>query len=477
MNNFYGVRATRKHAESGNVSTAKSGIVVALGTAPVNQVETQPKSIVKANDFKSAKAALGYSDDWGKFTLCEVMHTYFNVYGTGPVLFINVATLDDNKKAVAAAEYPVVGGQVELPESTVGTSIVVTVDEEALVRGTDYEVFYSGGKCIVEAVPKGGMSGKETVEVAYDNFEIDMESMVQKVIGNYDTETGVSTGLELIDSCYALCKETPDLIIAPGFSEVPDVATAMTAKTGVNTLFRAKAISDGEATETTLHSEAVSWKQKNGMCDENQIVCWPRVKNLDGSVGHISTHLAALIQTVDAENDGCPDESPSNKELKIAGTCLEDGTEVVMTLEKANYLRGGGIVTAINMAGGFKAWGNYTACYPENQEPEYCMIPIARTFDWVSNSLILNFWSHIDKKLNRRLCETIVDSANLWLNNLTNAGHLYGARVELLAEENPDEDLASGIIRPHAHMTPPAAAQEINWIVEYDASYASDVLG
>ena len=114
---FHGARATIKINKTFAVTPAASGIVFAVGTAPVNQVGTYP-DIVCANSFEEAKAALGYSDNWDKYTLCEVMHTQFRKYGVGPVFLVNVAdpTLAANKTAVASALKTIVDGVVELPE-------------------------------------------------------------------------------------------------------------------------------------------------------------------------------------------------------------------------------------------------------------------------------------------------------------------------------------------------------------------------
>ena len=474
MSFFHGVRVTTKTTENTSVNSAECGIAVAVGTAPVNQVQ-EPKNIVLANSYSEAVAAMGYSDDWKKYTLCEVMYTHFKLYGVAPVIFINVANVKENSTAVEAQSFAVVNGQVELPESAIADSVKVTADGAELAVGTDYEVFFSDGACVIEAISGGGMDGAETVEVAYNDFTLDMESMKEKVIGGYDTESGESTGLELIDNCYAMYQVDPDLIIAPGFSHDPEVAAVMDAKTKVNSLFRARAIIDCDCDTVRVHNKVVEWRKENGLTNDTEILCWPMVQKA-GKIFHYSSHLAALMATVDAENENCPSESPSNKELQIDGLALADGTEVVLNLEKANYLNANGIVTAINFVGGFKAWGNYTAAYPDNKDPRCCWINVARMFDWVSNSLILTYWNRVDRKLNRRLCETIADSATIWINGLTSAGHLYGGRVEFNDAENPDEDIMAGILRPHVYMAPPAPAQEIDWIVEYDASYVSEAL-
>lgn len=54
--------------------------------------------------------------------------------------------------------------------------------------------------------------------------------------------------------------------------------------------------------------------------------------------------------------------------------------------------------------------------------------------------------------------------------------YLLGARVEMLENENPLTNLMAGIIKLHVYMTPPSPAQEIDFVLEYDASYVTSAL-
>ena len=128
-------------------------------------------------------------------------------------------------------------------------------------------------------------------------------------------------------------------------------------------------------------------------------------------------------------------------------------------------------MTALNFMGNFVCWGNYTACYPGNKDVKDHFIPVSRMFDWVANTLIRSFWANVSQPMTRRFAESILDGCNIWLNGLVGAGYLLGASAEMRPEENPTEDLTAGIVRIHIMMTPPVAAQEINFILEYSADF------
>lgn len=471
---FHGVRTTKGEGNQ-TINTAASGIVFAVGTAPVNQVSNVP-AIVMANSYAEAVEQLGYSDDWSTYTLCEVIYSHFKMSAVAPLMLVNVADPATDKESVAAASKAIANGQVELPENAIKSSIVVKNGDTVLVAGTDYDVFYQDGQCYIEAITGGAMASLSTVNVAYDKFTFTVSGKKNAVIGGYDTTTGKNTGLELVNDCYATYQVNPDIIIAPGFSSDPQVAAAMAAKcTSLNTVFQARAVVDADCTNTKVYSAVPTWKNTSGINSERQIVCWPMVKTGD-KIMHLSSRIAAVMATTDLANDDCPSESPDNKDIGVSGLCLSDGTDVILNLERANYLNANGIVTALNFIGGFKVWGSYTACYPGETDSTKFFIPVARMFDWVGNSLILTYWSRIGEKLNRRLCESIADSASIWMNSLTAAGHIYGGRVEFNESENSDADIMAGILRPHVYMAPVSPLVEINWIQEYDSSYVSSAL-
>ena len=79
--------------------------------------------------------------------------------------------------------------------------------------------------------------------------------------------------------------------------------------------------------------------------------------------------------------------------------------------------------------------------------------------------------------MNRRLIDNVLDTCNIWLNGLVGAGKLIGARAELLESENPITDLMAGIMKVHLYITPASPAQEIDFLLEYDISYLTNLYG
>ena len=190
-------------------------------------------------------------------------------------------------------------------------------------------------------------------------------------------------GFESVEFCQSSFSLVPDLLCAPGFSHDSVVAAVMAAKAAsIGGLFGAKALIDincgTEGAKT--YADVLAAKNKANLVDEREIVCWPMLC-LGDYVFHQSTQLAGLIAQVDSGNNGCPYESPSNKNYQCDGLSLADGSEVQLTFAQANILNGQGVVTALNLGSGWKCWGNYTACYPASRDVKDYFIPISRTFD------------------------------------------------------------------------------------------------
>ena len=197
--------------------------------------------------------------------------------------------------------------------------------------------------------------------------------------------------------------------------------------------------------------------------------------SLDGVAYHMSTQLAGLMGQVDGENDDVPYVSPSNKNLQMTATCLADGSTVWLGPDNGAYLNGQGIVTAINFIGGWKCWGNRTACYPDNTDVKDAFIPIKRMMIWIGNTLVQTYWQRVDFPLNRRQIDTIVDSVNIWLNGLAAKQYILGGRIEFNEDENPTTDLMDGKARFHVYVTPPSPNREIDFVLEYDVNYLENL--
>jgi phage tail sheath protein FI len=466
----HGVFVQEKSTSISTPVVAQVGIPFVIGAAPIQSADT-PGEIGKpvlCTSWDEAVAKLGYSDDWESYDLCEFAYSQFRLFGMSPVIFCNLLDPATMKQPVAAADKTTADNKVMLPIAALNDATLVVKPAgggDAYVPGTDYEVYYSGENCVIELTPDGAAYGADSLNVAYT-----------AVTPSAVDDDAVAAGLESIEYCLTKIGIIPDLIVAPGHSGNAIVAAIMATKAAaISGLFRAKALIDIPTDVAATYDAVYAAKQSLGINDLNQVACWPML-TLGDKKFHFSTQLAGLIATVDTKNGGCPYESPSNKGLKCDGMAAATGAEIDITLAQANILNGFGVVTAISMMSGWVAWGNYTACYPAVTDVKDYFLCISRMFDWVGNTLIRTFWTYCDNPMNQRLRDSVLDTCNIWLNGLYGAGYVLGARAEILASENPLTDLMAGIIRFHIYLTPPSPAQEIDFILEYNAAYLEQAL-
>jgi len=479
-----GVHVFEKATSVQTPKVATVGIPFVVGTAPVQSAAKPAKSNVPVlvTSWDEAVEKLGFSYDWESYTLCEFMYSHLQLFGAQPVIFCNINDPASMKREEAAADYTVADHRVAVSVDAIADTIKVSVAEgagetaatRALERDTDYSILYDRDDtdtyvCIVELLEDGSAYDAETVSVAYSAAD-----------PKTATVADVVDGVAQVDACLTAVGLVPDLIAAPGWSHNTVVAAVMATKAAaINGLFKGKAVIDADSGEdgVTEYSQISGYKNKNNFVDVDQILCWPMVQLGDYRF-HLSTQLCGLMATVDAGNRGIPYESPSNKNLKMDACVLADGTPVNLTWNQVDLIAGSwGVVTAVNfLDSGWVAKGNYTACYPGNTDVKDQFIPVSRMFDFIGNTLIRTFWSKLDKPMTPALRDSILQTCNIWLGGLTGGGYLYGARAEMLAEENPLTSLLDGIITLHIYNAPPVPAQEIDFILEYDVSYMETAL-
>lgn len=281
------------------------------------------------------------------------------------------------------------------------------------------------------------------------------------IIGGINPSTGQKTGLELIDSVFPEFRILPSIIIAPKFSATPSVATAIYAKTSVNTYFRAMGYID---IDVSRYTDAPSYLVTNGLK-------LPRLKAFlgKGILGdkliNASTLAACKKARIDAENSNIPNQTVSNKPLPINSANFKLG------FDEANYLAGQGVTTFFNNSNGWVFWGERTAAYPSTTDPKDSFDNIRHMFNWLANEFILTISQKIDANISKRLIKTILYSYQLRLNALAAQEQILGGRIEFREDENPTTDLIDGIIKFHLYFTPPAPAKEIVGLIEYDPQY------
>nr|DAU46733.1 MAG TPA: tail sheath tube [Caudoviricetes sp.] len=466
----------------------EAAIPFIVGTAPVNMTDpTNVNKPVLCYSYDEAVAAFGYVppvEDGASglkkydFTLSEAIYSQFALFGVAPIIVVNVLDPTKHKKTATAKTVTLdskTGSATIAETGIILSTLKLSQDVTTYQEGTDFVATFNDAGHLVITSKKDDDNFKVPVGASLTLATEKLDPSVvtkSEIIGGVSVD-GAKSGLELVGECFPRFRLVPGQIVAPKYSSDPEVAAVMAAKAvNINEHFRAIALIDVPTDTVDSYSKVAEWKNNNNVVDEAQVACWPMLA-LSGTAYHMSTQLMGLIGKVDGDNDSTPYVSPSNKNFQMTSTVLENGKEVWLGPENGAYLNGQGVVTALNFIGGWVCWGNRMACYPGNTDVKDSFIPVRRMFNWIGNTLVQTFWQRVDAPLNRRQVDTIVDSANIWLNGLAARQYILGGRVEFLESENPTTDLMDGIARFHVYVTPPSPNKEIQFVLEYDASYLS----
>lgn len=448
--------------------TSTAGLTVVFGAAPIHLLENPSEAVQKAQlayTYSEAVQKMGYSGNFDKYPICEAISSHFALFAVSPLVMINV--LDPEKHAVDGNEtIAIVKGEGVFKEDGILKASVV-------VKSADGATTYDADQYELEFDDYGLLhiytSVATEITVEYERLDATLVTAAD-VVGGVGLD-GSYKGIELVNTVFPRFREVPGILIAPKFSTNPLVAAVLKAKANnINGFFKALAFVDVPTSEIKDYTNVPEYKNMNNLDDPNLVVCWPKVA-LAGIQYHMSTQMASLANLVDARNEGYPYKEPSNNNLQMNAAVLEDGTEILLGPEQANYLNGQGIVTALNWIGGWKLWGHRTSCYPGNTDPKDAFISIRRVFIYEQNQFILTFWQKVDHPGNKKLIDNIIDSKNIDLNGKAARQFILGGRVEFVEEENPLTDLIDGIFKFHIYLTPATPAREIRGLFEFDPAY------
>lgn len=473
----HGVRIQENPTSVPTPVSSEGGVPVIFGTAPINLAADPANATNKlflCHTFAEAKAAVGYSEDYENYTLCQVMDAFFKAFGVGPIVLCNVLDPATHKAEYTETLTIVAGQAVSTKKGVMLSGLKVEFEDSPLELDKDYTVELNDEGYVVVTTITSGITS-----VILTGTQIDPSKVTEaNVIGSYDATTGVETGIELVRKVYPTFGLTPGLLLAPGWSHKPTVGLALSEKcTDVNGMFKCECVLDLDCTENGAkkHTDVAALKEECGYMSEHAIVVWPMVKYA-GRIMAYSAIYAAMVAYTDYNNDDVPSLYPSNKPLRISATVLADGTEINLDTLQANELNGEGIVTAVNLDV-FKSWGNNTAAYPGVTDPKDRWIACRRFFSWWGNSFITTYMEKVDDPANYRLIESIVDSENVRGNALTSQGKCAGIKMVYSKEDNPIANVLDGKIVFRQYLAPYTPAEDILNVLEFDPSMIEAALG
>ncbi len=451
-------------------STGTDTVVVYVGTAPINLIRGYESADlvnrpIKIANLVDAQGKVGYSDDWGSFTLCEAFAEHYDntVENVGPIYIIN--TLDPTEHRKTEETTLSVAFSAGRGEFFSDKIILDTIAIAEKTEDVDFEVSYdfNSGKVVITS-----LNDEDRLEgsLAVTYYEVDATKVTKEaVIGRIGTD-GSYSGLAAISLLYQKENVVANVIAAPGWSDMPEVYTAMISTASkINGHWDAIVVADIPLTDgvegaVDTIEKALEWKEKNGYTSEFSKVCWPMVTDGSGRKFHLSTVAAATMQRIDAEHGGVPFESPSNKAIMATGQYFgEDSKNRGYDQNTANDLNEKGVTTAVYWGGQWVLWGPHTAAYTYGgtMDARSVFDVSIRMLLHITNGFQLRNGTRIDKPMSINERDTIVNSEQEILDSYAGMGALLGQPSVMFVEsENPTGNLVNGDFVWNISATPTA---------------------
>ncbi|HVA80970.1 MAG TPA: phage tail sheath subtilisin-like domain-containing protein [Candidatus Binataceae bacterium] len=469
-----------KSAVIGLIGTAPSWAVAAPAAAPAPNTPTLVSSALAAANF--GPLVQGYSIPYALAAI--------QAQGAGQAIVINVFDPGRHTTAITAQplSFPASGVQA-LNLGHMGVSNVIVKNQAGTttyVSGTDYSLDAVNG--VITALTGGALTAGEAVSVSF-NYADPTKVADADIIGA--VTAGVYTGIQALQTTYGTMGFFAKLLIAPGFSQNADVATALAAM--ANTI-RAMALVD--SAPSTPVASAISNRGAAGNAFDTSstrvILCYPQEQFYDAglvptavtlstvgtpvttpfagtSVGPYSQWVAGAIAAKDLAHGYW--WSPSNTEVTgILGPDVSVYASILDPLSDVNNLNAQGIATVFNAFGtGLRVWGNRSAAYPSITSPAN-FINVRRTMDVIEESIQLSMLQFIDQPISNALITAILASVNAFIRSLIQRGALVAGSASYNPAENPPSQVAAGQLVFDVDVMPPPPAERITFQSYIDSS-------
>ena len=181
--------------------TVNSGLQIVVGTAPVNMLD-DPEAAVNTpllvNTFKEAAAAVGYSDDFAKYTLCEAVSASFQVMGISPIVVVNVLDPANAKHITELSNKTVQvnDGIAEIDETGILLKkLVVKKEQTVLTADEDYSASFNDDGTVSIALVNGGKGDGATALTVSGSILDPTKITAADIVGGVNAATGAELSL------------------------------------------------------------------------------------------------------------------------------------------------------------------------------------------------------------------------------------------------------------------------------------------
>lgn len=386
---------------------------------------------------------------------------------------VRVFEVGSTARPVTVNEYSTIGAMVVAPNADNAKFPVGGVPATIFSNDTAARTALgSGGNvdAVLDAIDDQGVVAEiqinRVAEGAGANETAKVEATIANMVGSGADNSGVHA--------FKLTSKPAKLIIAPGYTSQRLAGAknpVMAELDGICKRLRAIKIGDTPSGSKTL-AEAYRDDFTN---DKRAYLFHPAVKVLRGSsvVNEPGSGRVAGLFVLRDKTIGGPWESPSNQTIGgILGPSRPIPYYTGEPDSEANYLNEIRIATMRGM----KLWGNETCA----EDPLDRFVNVVRTIDAIDDAVVNAFYWAMDRNLSVPHATSIIQSLDMFGDELIAAGAVLGFKVWFEPTLNSNGQLASGILRIEYDREPAAPLQDLQFggrrNVEYYAELNNGIL-
>lgn len=310
----------------------------------------------------------------------------------------------------------------------------------------------------------------------------DDAEVTAKIVGEV-TEDGTRTGLKLFETALSTVGFEAMIYIAPRYSALPAVKQALITLSN-----KTEAMAYIDTPDGFCFNEAIASRTEKGefsTLTEGQKLLFPHFlivnpESTDDTDKYVNVPISAFAAGLRAKIDIEEGWHVSSSNHTVTGV---EGTDVALTFAlgdqtcEANLLNAAGITTAVNMYGnGWVEWGNYSAGFPGNANPE-AFECVRRSRAIMKRAVQMACIPFIDVyPIVKANVDTIRNTVNQYLNGLVAAGKIVAGKCFYRTNNNPLNEMAQGHLTFDIEFTPAIPMQRLTFTYKIDLTALSKIV-
>lgn len=424
---------------------AQTNIICVLGTAPTFMLKEENKTLNVPTPIRNYKDIATYSGaNLRNFTMYDALETIMDESGGATIYAINV--FDETKHKASAEEIEVTAenSKVTVNNLIIPSTLSVKTGETVGKIDEDFEVEFDKDNTVITLL-SSTFKTAENVKISYDYADLSKVTSAD-FVGSVD-EDGKRTGTKAIYNVTQLYGDDVNIIIAPQYSSVPAVRSALEIVAD-----DLKSAFYPDAPIGTTVNAAVQGRT-NGEVDlkctsRNGYMVVPFVKRynqyLDETLNKpVSPVLAGIrVRLNKTRNIAKALDNTASKTIKG----LEFPVEFIHNKEntESNALIGAGLATVINKKGSYRIWGVRNLSYPSESGITTSESAQA-VINFIEKTIEQGSFECVGENITKAYIDDVVEQINNKFNTWSNPENpiIYGGKCWFNPDNNPVEDLAN----------------------------------